>query len=114
MEQGKGAERGTDALVVLVTVPPGEKGVQLARALVEERLVACVNLLGPIRSIYRWENAVEDEPEALLVCKTTRALFERMRERVVALHPYSCPEVLALNVEAGHPPYLAWLAGAVG
>ncbi len=100
----------TDALVVLVTTPTPERAAEIARALVEERLAACGNVLPAIRSIYRWEGKVQDEAEALLVLKTTRARLEALRERVLALHPYEVPEVLALPVETGSAPYLAWLA----
>lgn len=101
----------TDAIVVLVTTPTPERAAEIARALVEERLAACGNVLPAIRSIYRWEEKVQDEAEALLVLKTTRARFEALRERVLALHPYQVPEIIALPVEAGSAPYLAWIAG---
>jgi periplasmic divalent cation tolerance protein len=101
----------TDALVVLVTAPSADQAAALARALVEERLAACGNVIPGLRSIYRWEGQVQDEPEALLVLKTTRSRFEALRERVLALHPYEVPEVIALPVEVGSAPYLAWIAG---
>jgi periplasmic divalent cation tolerance protein len=104
----------TDALVVLVTVPDPGTGAELARALVEERLAACGNVLPGLRSIYRWEGQLHDEAEALLVLKTTRARFEALREAVLRMHPYQVPEVIALPVEAGSAPYLAWLAAQVG
>ncbi len=100
----------TDALVVLVTTPTPERAAEIARALVDERLAACGNVVPGLRSIYRWEGTIEDEPEALLVLKTTRARFDALRERVLALHPYAVPEVLGLAVEAGSAPYLAWIA----
>jgi len=100
----------TDALVVLVTAPDPEKAAEIARVLVEERLAACGNVLSGLRSIYRWEGNVQDEREALLLLKTTRARFEALRARVLALHPYQVPEVIALPVEAGSAPYLAWIA----
>ncbi|WP_242345783.1 divalent-cation tolerance protein CutA [Anaeromyxobacter terrae] len=103
-----------DALVVLVTTPSAEKAAEIARALVEERLAACGNVVPAVRSIYRWEGKVQDDAEALLLLKTTRARFEALRERVLALHPYDVPEVIALSVEAGSAPYLAWIAGATG
>jgi periplasmic divalent cation tolerance protein len=102
----------TDALVVLVTAPGAAEAATLARALVEERLAACGNVIPGLRSIYRWEGKVQEDAEALLVLKTTRARFEALRERILALHPYQVPEVLALPVEAGSAPYLAWIAGA--
>jgi len=100
----------TEALVVFVTTPTAERAAELARALVEERLAACGNVVPGLRSIYRWEGKVHDEGEALLVLKTTRARFEALRERVLALHPYQVPEVIALPIEAGSAPYLAWIA----
>jgi periplasmic divalent cation tolerance protein len=102
------------ALVVLVTAPSAEKAAELARALVEERLAACGNVVPAIRSIYRWEGKVQDEAEALLVLKTTPARFEALRGRLLALHPYDVAEVLALPVAAGAAPYLAWLAASCG
>ena len=101
----------TEAIVVLVTTPTPERAAELARALVEERLAACGNVVPGLRSIYRWEGKVEDESEALLLLKTTRARFEALRERVLALHPYAVPEVIALPVVAASEPYLAWIAG---
>jgi len=103
----------SDALVVLVTTPSPEEAARIARALVEERLAACGNVVPGLRSIYRWEGRVEDEAEALLILKTTAERFEAMRARTVDLHPYDTPEVLALPVAAGHAPYLAWLAASV-
>ena len=101
----------TDVRVVLVTCSHPEAAATLARTLVEEGLAACGNVLPGLRSIYRWQGQVQDETEALLLLKTTAARFEALRERVVALHPYEVPEVIALAVDAGHAPYLAWVAG---
>jgi periplasmic divalent cation tolerance protein len=100
----------TDTIVVLVTTPDAERAAEIARAVVEERLAACGNVVAGLRSIYRWEGEVHDEGEALLVLKTTRARFEELRERVLALHPYEVPEVIALPIVAGSAPYLAWIA----
>jgi periplasmic divalent cation tolerance protein len=100
----------TDALVVLVTAPTPDRAAEIARALVEERLAACGNVVQGIRSIYRWEGKVQEDAEALLVLKTTRARFDALRDRVLALHPYEVPEVIALPVEAGSARYLAWIA----
>ena len=100
----------TDALVVLVTTPSPERAAEIARALVEERLAACGNVVPGLRSIYRWEGEVHDDAEALLVLKTTRGRLEALRERVLALHPYEVPEVIALPIEAGNARYLEWIA----
>jgi periplasmic divalent cation tolerance protein len=98
------------ACVVLVTCPTAERAAEIARALVEERLAACGNVIPGLRSIYRWEGKVQDDAEALLVLKTTGERFEALRERVLSLHPYQVPEVIALPIEAGSAPYLAWIA----
>jgi periplasmic divalent cation tolerance protein len=100
----------TDALVVLVTAPTAERAAEIARAVVGERLAACGNVVPGLRSIYRWEGKVQEDAEALLVLKTTRARLDALRERVLALHPYEVPEVIALPVEAGSAPYLDWIA----
>jgi periplasmic divalent cation tolerance protein len=100
----------TDAVVVLVTAPTAEKAAELARAVVEEKLAACGNVLPGVRSIYRWKGTVQEEGEALLVLKTQRKRFPELRDRILALHPYDVPEVLALPVEAGAEAYLDWIA----
>jgi periplasmic divalent cation tolerance protein len=101
------------SLVVFMSVTP-EKAEEIGQRLVEERLVACVNLLPAVTSIYRWQGAVERATETLCILKTTRALFERLRARVLELHPYEVPELIALEIAEAHPPYLAWLRDTVG
>ena len=101
-----------EAIVVLVTAPSEDEGRRIGRVLVDERLAACVNVVGPIHSIYRWEGAVEDAQEWLLVVKARAADFPSLEARVRALHPYEVPEVLALPVYRGAVAYLAWLDGA--
>jgi periplasmic divalent cation tolerance protein len=100
----------TDALVVFVTAPSADKAAEIARALVDEQLAACGNIIPGLRSIYRWQGQVYDEAEVLLLLKTQAPLFEQLRRRVLALHPYECPEVIAVRPEQGHAPYLAWIA----
>ena len=97
--------------VVLCTVPSEEVGVNIARALLDERLVACVNIVPGVRSLYRWQGKVEDERELLLVIKTRAALYQELETRIRELHPYEVCEVLQMGVEAGSAPYLAWIAG---
>jgi periplasmic divalent cation tolerance protein len=104
----------TGAAVVLVSCPSAEKAAEIARVLVEERLAACATVVPSVRSIYRWEGKVQEEAEALLLAKTEARRFEDLRRRVLALHPYEVPEVLALPVEAGHRPYLDWIAESTG
>ncbi len=103
----------TDALVVLVTAPTAAGAAALAERLVEERLAACGNVVPGLRSIYRWKGKVRDGAEALLLLKTTRPRLAALRARLLALHPYEVPELLALPVEAGAEAYLAWLGAQV-
>ncbi len=102
-----------DTVVVLVTVPTADAGGKIAVAAVEEGLAACVNIVPGVRSIFRWEGRVQDEPELLLLLKTTRERLGALETRVRALHPYSVPEFIAVPVVAGHGPYLAWVAECV-
>jgi periplasmic divalent cation tolerance protein len=100
-------------LVVLSSAPARADAERIAAALVESRLAACVSIVPGLLSIYRWQGAVERGDEVLLVIKTTREAFEPLRRTLVALHPYEVPEVLALPVDGGHAPYLAWLDASV-
>jgi periplasmic divalent cation tolerance protein len=99
-------------VVVLVTTGSAEEAQRIGRALVTEQLAGCVNVVGPIRSIYRWQGAVEEAEERLLIIKARAADLAALEARVRALHSYDVPEVLALPVTAGSEDYLAWLAGA--
>ena len=99
----------TDVVVVLCAFPTGDVASQVARTLVEERLAACVNLVPAVRSIYEWQGAIADEPEQLAIMKTTSDRFPAMRDRLVDLHPYDVPEVIALDVHDIHLPYLGWV-----
>ena len=103
-----------DALLVLCTCPDGESARRIAGVLVEERLAACVNCLPGLTSVYRWKGEVHQDQETLLLIKTRRERFEAMRGRLVELHPYDVPEVIALDVTHGHRPYLEWLCREVG
>ncbi len=103
----------TAACIALITAPSLEEARRLAQTLVEEGLAACVNLLPEIISIYRWEGAVHEDREVLLVAKTTQAGVEALTARVLALHSYDVPEVIVLPIVAGSAAYLSWLSGAV-
>lgn len=98
-----------DAVVVLVTAATAEEAARIGRALVAERLAACVNVVGPIRSIYRWQGDVEEADEHLLVVKARAADVAALEARIRALHSYDVPEVLALSVVGGSAAYLSWL-----
>lgn len=101
------------ARVVLVTGPDRETLVELGRRVVRERLAACVNVLDGVASVYRWEGEVREAAEAMALLKTTEGRVDRLRERVLELHPYDTPEFLALDVEGGATAYLRWIEGSV-
>jgi len=103
-----------DAVVFLVTAPSAAEGERIATTLVEERLAACVNVVPGVISTFRWEGAVQREPEVLLIGKTRLERMPAVIARVQALHSYSVPEVLALPILAGAGSYLAWLRDATG
>ncbi len=100
----------TDKVVVFVTSADANEAEQIARALVEKRLAACVNVIPQIRSFYRWEGAVQQDNEFLLVIKTSRALFDKVRLEVESLHSYHVPEMICLSIVAGAENYMAWLS----
>ncbi len=97
------------ARLALATAAGEEQAVAIARSLVEERLAACVNMIPNIRSIYRWRGAVEDDREWLLLIKTTVAQYKKMERRILAMHSYETPEVIALSIAGGSAAYLRWL-----
>ncbi len=98
-----------EPVVVLVTVPTPEVGTRVAGALVSERLVACVNVVPGLRSIYWWQGAVHDDAELLLVMKSCRDRVPALTARVLELHPYDLPEVVVLPIVDGSSRYLDWL-----
>lgn len=100
-------------IVILVTAGSGENAEAIARALVDERLAACVNILPGMRSIYRWQGRIADDSELLLVIKTERGRFAAVESRVRALHTYEVAEVIALEIVEGSKPYLDWLLGEI-
>ena len=95
---------------VVVTAADAESLAALTRTLVEERLAACGHQIAAIRSVYRWNGAVHDEPEARVALHTRRSLVEALTARVVALHSYDVPCVIALPLVGGNPEYLRWIA----
>ncbi|MCG8425674.1 MAG: divalent-cation tolerance protein CutA [Proteobacteria bacterium] len=109
----------SDILIVYCTLPPKTDAESassdqndaegIARTLVAEKLAACVNVVPGVRSFYRWQGNICDDAEMLAIIKTTRNRFEALRARLVEIHPYDCPEIIALPVDAGHPEYMAWV-----
>jgi periplasmic divalent cation tolerance protein len=99
----------TNVVLVLTTVPDGELGDAMARKLVEERLAACVNVMPPMTSFYRWQGALEREVERQIVIKTTAERVPAVQARVAELHPYELPEFVVLAVADGSTGYMAWV-----
>ncbi|HJU08652.1 MAG TPA: divalent-cation tolerance protein CutA [Rhodanobacteraceae bacterium] len=99
----------SDALLLLSTCPDSETAAKISRALVEGRLAACVNRVPGLTSVYRWCGEIHEDGEVLLLIKSTRDRLESLRTRLIELHPYEVPELIALEITAGHVPYLDWL-----
>lgn len=93
----------------MISTPGAEAGRVLARALVEERLAACGSVIPSVVSVYRWQGAIEEEEEALVVLKTPADRVQQLTERALELHSYDVPEILALPVASGNRDYLAWM-----
>ena len=99
---------------VYVTVPSREAAMAIGRAAVEARLAAGANVVPGVASIYRWQGAIEEADEVIVLLKTRRELVAPLTEKIVALHSYDCPCVVALPIEAGHAPYLDWIRDETG
>jgi periplasmic divalent cation tolerance protein len=97
-----------------VSLSAREDALAMARLLVEERLAAAVNIQGGVHSIYRWQGAIDEASEVLLIAKTRAALVPRLTARVVALHSYQCPAVVAVPIRGGNADYLAWIEEQTG
>lgn len=104
----------TEEIVVFITAPSEDLAVTIARALVETRLAACANLIKGVRSIYKWQDKIEDDAEVLMIIKTRRELFDPLRAKVKELHSYEVPEIIALPIIAGSDDYLKWLRDSTG
>ncbi len=96
--------------LVLTTCPHETVAHELAEALLNERLAACINIIPGLRSVYRWKGELEEGTEVLLMIKAARAVYPRLEERIRASHPYELPEIIALDIAAGSAAYLAWIA----
>ncbi len=105
---------GSNVVAVLTTAPNAEVAERIGETLVQERLAACANVVPGVRSIFRWKGAISRESEVLMILKTTTESLAALSRRVVELHPYEVPEVIALDVRTGHEPYLDWVRAEVG
>ncbi|QDX82960.1 divalent-cation tolerance protein CutA [Denitratisoma sp. DHT3] len=101
-----------DTLLVLTNLPDQDQARALAALLVEQRLAACVNILAPCASVYRWQGQVEAAQEIPLLIKTTSARYAALEAAIRGAHPYELPEIIAVPVTRGLPGYLAWVADA--
>jgi periplasmic divalent cation tolerance protein len=101
--------QSNSALLVMTTAPDIATAQKIARALVERRLAACVNILAPCQSIYNWQGAVEDSNEVPMMIKTTAARYGALEAAITAIHPYEVPEIVALPLSHGLPEYLNWI-----
>lgn len=99
----------TDYIVVFVTAASDKEGEKIAQALLKERLAACVNIVAGVKSVFRWKGEISTEEEVLLIMKTKDRLFEKLKKRVVELHSYEVPEIIASPILAGFEKYLSWL-----
>lgn len=102
-----------NARVVFSTLPDVEAARKLAKSLVDERLAACVNILAPCTSVYRWQGDVHEDGEVPLIIKTTAERYAAVEAHIRAHHPYELPEIVALDATAGLPDYLRWVAESV-
>lgn len=98
-----------EEIVIIITASNEEEATKIARALLEEKLVACVNIHPKIRSLYWWEGKIQDEGEAMMVIKTRKALFKEIVEKVKKIHSYTVPEVISLPIIEGSEDYLKWI-----
>ncbi len=99
----------TDKIVVLSTCASADEAERLARRVIDDRLAACVNVLSPVRSFYRWKGKVEDSAEWLLIIKSSREKFDGLRAALESAHTYEVPEVIAIPIVDGAPNYLSWI-----
>lgn len=102
-----------EVIMVLCNVPDAALAQQIAEALVGEQLAACVNIMAPCRSVYRWQGKLENASEVPLQIKTTAAAYPALQARLLQLHPYEVPEIIVLPLVAGLPAYLTWVAAEV-
>ncbi len=103
----------TDKVVILVTAPSRVESRRIGRRLVEARLAACVNITGPVQSLYRWKGKMADEKEFMLFIKSTRGLFPRIRKEISKIHSYQTPEIICLPIVEGSEDYLKWVEESV-
>jgi periplasmic divalent cation tolerance protein len=96
-------------MIVIMTAPNKQEAVNIVRAMLEERLIACANILDPVHSLFWWKGKIEEEKEVLVLMKSQKNLFKKLSKRVTELHSYDVPEILALPIVEGSASYLDWM-----
>ena len=102
-------QNNIQTVIVFSTIDSEDRAAEIARALVESSLAACVNIVPRIRSIYKWKEQLCDDAESLMIIKTRKSLLEKVKEKIASMHPYDVPEIVAFDIVDGHEPYLKWL-----
>ena len=97
--------------LVYMTAPNDDEAIAIARALVDEQLAACVNIMGAMRSVYRWQGNIEEDAEIVLIAKTRSDLVPALTEKIRDIHSYDCPCVVSLSIDGGNQEFLAWIDG---
>ncbi len=103
-----------DAIIVLVTTSSKQEAEKIIQSLLEEKLIACANIIGPVHSLFWWQGKIDTAQEHLILMKTRKDLFDKLSERVKALHSYEVPEIIALPIVEGTKDYLEWLNKSLG
>jgi periplasmic divalent cation tolerance protein len=101
-------------IIVIVTTAQKTEAEKITRALLEEKLIACANIIGPVHSLFWWRGKIENAEEHIILMKTQADMFEKIAERVKVLHSYEVPEIIALPITKGFKPYLEWLNNSLG
>lgn len=103
----------SEAIIVLVTVPGLREGSRISKEVLTSRLVACVNIIPVVQSLYRWKDKIVQEKEAMLVMKTTRSRYRKLEQKIKQLHPYEVPEIIAISMICGSSQYIEWVVSEV-
>lgn len=106
-------ENSSPAQILITTLPEMEQAKQMAQTIVNQKLAACINILPQMVSIYRWQGALEEGTEHMLVIKTEVARLDELKKTILEMHPYELPEIIVVPIVGGHPPYLDWIGESV-
>ena len=100
-------------IIVLVTAPNKEEAEKIAHSLLNERLIACANIIGPVHSLFWWQDKIDEAQEHIILMKTRKDLFSKLSEKVKSLHSYQVPEIIAIPIVEGFKPYMEWLESSL-